>query len=101
MRPLTRDRRPYVPRSPTSTGLTSSAQAPSLADEVDLHFVAFVAHKGHLIELDGRRNSPVNHGLIEVDLLRSTAALVQKIMAETDSLNFNLIVLSPTPDEDA
>lgn len=42
---------------------------PALEDEVDLHFVAFVEHKGYLIELDGRRHSPVNHGPIRVGLL--------------------------------
>lgn len=48
---------------------TLAKQTPNLEDEVDLHFVTFVEHNGALIELDGRRNSPVNHGEIKEGLL--------------------------------
>lgn len=70
-----------LPRKPVRTGCVALAmcnrsltdptlpQAPALEDDTDLHFVTFVEHKGFLIELDGRRNSPINHGKIEKGLL--------------------------------
>lgn len=92
--------------------------------EVDLHFVAFVDHKGFLIELDGRRNSPINHGKITVGLLevrsllptkaecnrltkvlikmnqQDTVEVVKKIIEITKSIQFNLVTLSPTPKDE-
>lgn len=51
------------------TASSGQTATPNLEVEVDLHFVTFVNHKGYLVELDGRRPSPVNHGKIEVGLL--------------------------------
>lgn len=87
-----------VHNSAATTG--NQTETPNLSDEVDLHFVAFVEHKGSLIELDGRRNSPVNHGPVGAGLLESTAEVVKRIIAITQSIQFNLITLSPTPEED-
>ncbi|KAI9362434.1 ubiquitin carboxyl-terminal hydrolase isozyme L3 [Zopfochytrium polystomum] len=36
--------------------------APDADEEVDLHFVAFVAKDGHVYEMDGRKPFPINHG---------------------------------------
>ena len=58
------------------TDTASSTQTPDLADEVDLHFVAFVeSPEGNLIEYDGNRLSPVNHGHVSEhgDFLRVRA----------------------------
>lgn len=73
---------------------------PNLADEVDLHFVSFVEHRGNLIELDGRRESPINHGPIREGLLEDTAVVVRRIIEVTQSIQFNLVTLGPTPEED-
>jgi ubiquitin carboxyl-terminal hydrolase L3 len=73
-------------------------RAPSHDDHVDLHFVAFVHHKGTLYELDGRRNAPVSHGPTTEDtLLEDTAEVVKKFMArDPDNLNFTVVALAKT-----
>lgn len=125
-------------------------QAPSLEEDTDLHFVSFVEHNGSLIELDGRRNSPINHGKIKKDLLevssaspvvvpflssdhgragpergsalaegmpgspmfggltehsklsgvQDTVEVVKRIMELTQSIQFNLVALSPATDDE-
>ncbi|BGP54693.1 hypothetical protein JCM8202_003200 [Rhodotorula sphaerocarpa] len=74
--------------------------APALEADTDLHFVTFVEHKGALIELDGRRNSPINHGPIQEDLLNDTVKVVKRIMELTQSIQFNLVALSPATDDE-
>ncbi|GAA5840220.1 hypothetical protein JCM5353_007831 [Sporobolomyces roseus] len=83
-----------------STAQSGQTATPDLADEVDLHFVTFIEHKGNLIELDGRRNSPINHGKIEVDLLEDTVEVVKRIIEQTESIQFNLVTLGPAQAED-
>lgn len=70
-------------------------QAPSREDRVDLHFVAFVHHKGSLYELDGRKDAPINHGPTSEDtLLEDTAEVVKKFMArDPENLRFTVIAL--------
>jgi ubiquitin carboxyl-terminal hydrolase L3 len=91
-----------------------------------LHFVTFVEHKEFLIELDGRRNSPINHGKIKSGLLdvrrasgqslalfhkgltiggidclaQDTVEVVKRIMGLTNSIQFNLVALSPATEDD-
>lgn len=71
-------------------------QAPSRDERIDLHFIAFVHHKGHLYELDGRKDAPVNHGPSTEDtLLEDTAEVVKKFMArDPDNLNFTVVALA-------
>lgn len=59
----------YFSRIVRTTLMGRITQTPALDADVDLHFVCFVDHQGSLIELDGRRNSPINHGPIKVGLL--------------------------------
>ncbi|GAA5848878.1 hypothetical protein JCM9279_002973 [Rhodotorula babjevae] len=85
----------------TETAHTGQTAAPALEDNTDLHFVTFVAHNGFLIELDGRRNSPVNHGkLTDKGLLEDAVAVVRRIMDLTNSIQFNLVALSPAGEDD-
>lgn len=44
-------------------------QAPSADTAVNLHFIAFVEKDGCLYELDGRKDSPINHGKTTPDTL--------------------------------
>ncbi|GAA5986409.1 hypothetical protein JCM10908_003743 [Rhodotorula pacifica] len=74
--------------------------APALEEDTDLHFVTFVEHNGFLIELDGRRNSPINHGKIKKDLLEDTVEVVKRIMELTQSIQFNLVALSPATEDE-
>lgn len=78
-------------------------EAPSADAEIDLHFSAFVAAdvegQQTLVELDGRRPKPVNHGPIEGDLLQSTANVVKHYMSISNSLQFSLIALTAPAEE--
>lgn len=84
---------------------TAGQSAVIPADEhVELHFVAFVKSErdGHLYELDGGRNGPVDHGplLAEEDVLSESALdIVQQFIARArgdgDDLNFSLCALGP------
>ncbi|GAA5880654.1 hypothetical protein JCM5296_006545 [Sporobolomyces johnsonii] len=82
------------------TAQTGQTATPALEDDVDLHFVTFVDHNGYLIELDGRRNSPINHGKIEKGLLEDTVEVVKRIIELTQSIQFNLVTLSPATEDD-
>ena len=70
--------------------------APSVDEEINLHFVAFVEHGGGLWELDGRRAGPVYHGETgKNDLLENVARVVQtEYMSGADSLDFNMMALA-------
>jgi len=71
------------------------------------HFVAFVqapdadpanpdSVKNRLIELDGTRATPIDHGEITVDLLRDAARIIKKEYVEkSTSLSFSMIALCP------
>ncbi|GAA5934322.1 hypothetical protein JCM10213_003763 [Rhodosporidiobolus nylandii] len=82
------------------TAQTGQTAAPALEEDTDLHFVTFIDHDGYLIELDGRRNSPINHGKIKDGLLEDTVEYVKRIIELTQSIQFNLVTLSPAPTDD-
>lgn len=68
---------------------------PNLEDKLDLHFVALVLVEGHVIELDGRRSGPVQHGTsTEETFLKDAAAVCKKFMASSpNAVNFSLAAL--------
>ena len=73
--------------------------APDANDPVNLHFVAFVRANGKLVELDGRRQGPVEHSVdvpAQEDLLKAAVQFVQQyyVAANPDELGFNMIALS-------
>lgn len=69
--------------------------APNGDEDVDLHFVAFVHHNGRLLQLDGRRPRPVDHGpTSSLSLLKDTAVVVQQFVETTKSIAFNLMALT-------
>jgi len=85
----------------TAASLGQSA-VPSVNDDVDLHFIVFIQAMSseepgqkRLVELDGRRPAPVDHGKSE-DFLQDVANLVRaKYIALSTSQNFGLISLGP------
>jgi len=90
-----------IHESAASSGQTS---VPTNLD-TDLHFCAFVQapspvdKKLHLLELDGRREGPVDRGLSE-DLLGDVAKYVKaNHLTDTTSLQFSLIALAPPNDD--
>lgn len=84
---------------------TSGQSAVIAAEEsVELHFVAFVRgeRNGHLYELDGGRNGPVDHGALGPDEdvlgergLAVVNAFIAKARGDGDDLNFSLCALGP------
>lgn len=71
-------------------------RSPSVDEEINLHFVAFIEHDGGLWELDGRKAGPVYHGETDKDsLLLSVARVVKEEYIESsDSLDFNMMALA-------
>lgn len=76
------------------------------ADEnTNNHFIAFVNKGGYLYELDGRKEFPINHGLLrtlardsEGDMVDATINIVQKFMArDPEELRFTMVALVKKP----
>lgn len=67
------------------------------------HFIAFVLKDGHIIELDGRKNRPINHGPSTRDtFLPDACTVVQGFMnRDPESLNVNTIVFAHNPAPEA
>lgn len=80
---------------------SEGATAPPALDEVvDLHFVALLHRDGRLLQLDGRRAGPLDHGATSPEaLLTDAVAVVRKFIEASSSLSFNLIALAPTQPE--
>ncbi|MEW5309666.1 MAG: hypothetical protein WDW38_001536 [Sanguina aurantia] len=88
---------PDIEASHQAAAATGSSAAPSVDDDVALHYVAFVHKNGHLFELDGMQAGPVDHGSSSAEtLLADTAKVVQKFVERTDNINFNLLALTAT-----
>jgi len=68
----------------------------SLEEQVNTHFICLSHIDGHLYELDGRKNYPINHGVSSSETLLTDACRVVKQMMERDpgELRFTMTVLS-------
>eukprot|EP01066_Platyproteum_vivax_P020841 Platyproteum_vivax@DN8789_c0_g1_i1.p1 len=64
--------------------------------DVEEHFVCFVVREGHLYELDGRCEEPINHGPSSLStILTDTGKLIQKLtQAAPDELRFSMMALA-------
>ncbi|KAK9787504.1 hypothetical protein WJX73_009266 [Symbiochloris irregularis] len=75
----------------------STATPPAEAN-TNLHFVCLTYSDNRLFELDGRKQTPIDHGATSADSFLSDAArVVQEFIAASDSHNFNVIALTATP----
>ena len=65
-------------------------------EPVNNHFVCFSHVDGHLYELDGRKNGPINHGKTAPStLLADACAVVREYMArDPDEVRFTIVALS-------
>ncbi|GKT17953.1 ubiquitin carboxyl-terminal hydrolase [Aduncisulcus paluster] len=66
------------------------------SSDVDLHFIAFVpSEDGSVIELDGRKEGPIDHGKIEPgkDFLESAASVIQKYIEGKSDPRFALVAI--------
>ncbi|CDK24487.1 unnamed protein product [Kuraishia capsulata CBS 1993] len=77
-----------------------STEAPDAEDDVNLHFVTFVAKNGRVYELDGRRTKPVDVGSFDSnDKFGKEKVIFERVqyyMELTQDPNFALIALAST-----
>lgn len=75
---------------------------PQLDEVVDLHFVCFTVVDGRLLELDGRKAFPIDHGpCTSDDFLAGVARRVHAFIAlDPDNVNFNLVALTKKGQDD-
>lgn len=69
-------------------------EAPSRDERVNLHFVSLVEKDGHLYELDGRKQYPINHGETSRDSFLHDAAKICKEYMARDPKNLRFTVLA-------
>ncbi|TIB00106.1 hypothetical protein E3P96_02746 [Wallemia ichthyophaga] len=91
----------FLKSAHASSASTGQSSVPDANDDVDLHFVAFVHAPAQLtdgtrlVELDGRKIAPVDHGSSS-DLLKDSANVVKNhfMKLNPDSIDFALIALT-------
>mmetsp|Transcript_17536 Transcript_17536/g.41040 ORF Transcript_17536/g.41040 Transcript_17536/m.41040 type:complete len:274 (-) Transcript_17536:24-845(-) len=71
-------------------------RVPDLEERVNAHFVAFTNVKGNLLELDGRKKFPINHGPTTPETLLQDAAKVVRGFMDRDpgELRFTFCALA-------
>ena len=71
-------------------------EAPDREKKLDTHFVAFVTVGGHIYELDGRKDFPINHGATTDDSFLTDCAAVLKGFMDRDSSESRFAVVALT-----
>lgn len=68
-----------------------------VVDDTHAHFIAFSLKDGHLYELDGRKDTPVNHGASSEDtFLEDAVAVIRAFMArDPEEVRFTMVALAP------
>ncbi|MES1907719.1 MAG: hypothetical protein MHM6MM_000781 [Cercozoa sp. M6MM] len=64
-----------------------------------LHFTCFVHHNGRLVECDGRKSGPIDHGTTSPDtLLVDSVELIKRnfMQVDPDNVNFSMVALGPS-----
>lgn len=66
------------------------------------HFIAFVNKEGHLYELDGRKDGPINHGATsDATLLEDSVKVVREFMArDPGELRFTIVAIAANTGDD-
>ncbi|KAF4657862.1 hypothetical protein FOL47_008285 [Perkinsus chesapeaki] len=73
------------------------SRPPAEDESVNTHFVAFVVVDGKLLELDGRKPSPIPHGKCSEDqVLQRTVDVVKNVFMkrDPDEIRFNILALT-------
>lgn len=82
-----------------AAGNEGQTAAPDREDKTDLHFVTLVNVEGQLVELDGRRSSPILHGPTSKDTFLEDAANVCKTVIAADPTNVKFSVMALARDD--
>jgi ubiquitin carboxyl-terminal hydrolase L3 len=71
------------------------SQVPEDIENVTLHFNVLVCIKGRLIELDGRKQGPIDHGETTPEhLLKDAVRVISKFMErDPESIQFSMVAL--------
>ncbi|CAO3648637.1 unnamed protein product [Cunninghamella blakesleeana] len=77
-----------------SSAHEGQTEAPSLDEQISLHFICFVDINGQLYELDGRKSYPVHRGPCKSLLEDATVVMRDFIERNSEDVNFNAIALS-------
>jgi ubiquitin carboxyl-terminal hydrolase L3 len=90
----------------TATGTVASmgqTATPDAEDEVNHHFITFIrSSAGHLLELDGMKPGPVDHGSCSAEELfqKAVGIIRDGMMTKTSDLTFSALGLTLAPEED-
>ncbi|CAK0786891.1 hypothetical protein CVIRNUC_010105 [Coccomyxa viridis] len=89
---------PDIDQAHHAAAQEGATQPPSLDEVVVLHFVALVQKAGRLLELDGNKPFPIDHGASSPEtLLQDAAKIARQFMESNGSIQFNLIALCQAP----
>lgn len=84
-------------------GVQGQTEAPAKEDDINLHFITFIKGKdGHLYELDGRKNGPIDLGecdqLITDEKLNNRVQYYMNSVDQENVYNFAMMGIAPTLD---
>jgi len=70
-------------------------EAPEADEDTNHHFICFVERGGHVIELDGCKDRPINHGPAGSDFLAAATKVIKAEFMEKDpdNIQFNMMAL--------
>jgi ubiquitin carboxyl-terminal hydrolase L3 len=78
---------------------TDAGNATEASMDVETHFICFVHKDGHLLELDGRKASAIEHGPTSADTLLKDAVAVIRQFMERDPEEYRFTILALTDAE--
>lgn len=81
-----------------TTSRHGQSSLPDNQQQIDFHYTSIVPHRGHIIELDGRKSGPVNHGPCGSDFIKSGLEVVKKfIESDPGNLHFSVLAFCSPP----
>ena len=91
--------RPVPPQLEEEHKKTATDESAAVLETEDVytHFIAFVQKDGCLYELDGRKDSPINHGASSKDsVLKDSMKVMREFMARDEGeIRFTMLALAP------
>ncbi|KAH9254635.1 hypothetical protein BASA81_007392 [Batrachochytrium salamandrivorans] len=98
------NRAQFLREASETVASSGQTETPQVNDHVDSHFICFViGRNGHLVELDGMKPGPVDHGKLgsEADFFPQTMRVVrEEMVARTEDVNFSVLALTTSLEDD-